>query len=70
MLKAKSVEEETDQKEYWYGTKYNSRDFSPELLKKINNPNLDLGKKKLGLPPVNNLIPKSFDILDKNHEHS
>jgi hypothetical protein len=40
------------------------------LLRKITSPNLDLGKKKLGLPPVNNLIPKNFDILEKNPEFS
>lgn len=70
MLRAKSCEAETDQQEYWYGTKYNSRNFSPQLLERINNPRIDLGKKKLGLPPVNNLIPKNFDILDKSPEHS
>jgi secreted Zn-dependent insulinase-like peptidase len=29
-----------------------------------------MGKKKLGLPPVNNLIPKNFGILAKNKEYS
>ena len=29
-----------------------------------------MNKKKLGLPPANNLIPKNFDILEKNELYS
>lgn len=66
MLRSKSFEEETDQIEEWYQTKYKVEDFSPSLLQKMQKPNLKLEKLKLDIPPKNNLIPTNFDILEAN----
>lgn len=35
MLRSKAFEEETDQVEEWYQTKYKVEDFSAELLEKM-----------------------------------
>lgn len=34
------------------------------------HPNVAITKKKLDLPPPNNLLPKNLDILPKNDEFS
>ena len=34
------------------------------------SPNIQFKNKKIDLPPVNNLLPKSLDILDKDEEYS
>lgn len=64
MLRSKSFDDQTDQVEEWYGTKYKVEDFSSALLEKIVNPNIQFKRKVLDLPPVNNLIPTNFDILE------
>ena len=66
MLRSKTFEGQTDQTEEWYGTKYKVEDFSESLKSRITNPSLKLQKKKLDLPPKNNLIPKNFDLLPEN----
>jgi secreted Zn-dependent insulinase-like peptidase len=40
MLRSKAFEEETDQVEEWYQTKYKVEDFSAELLERMKNPKL------------------------------
>lgn len=46
-----------------YGTKYAKEKFSPELLKKINNPKMP-EDCKLGDPPLNKLFPNNLEILE------
>ena len=57
-------------KEKWYGTKHNVEVFSPELLKKMTSPNVDVSKMKLDLPLENTLIPENLDVLPKNAKMS
>lgn len=68
-LKSKSFEENKDiqlEQEYWYKTKHNVEQFSPELLQKMQSPNVDVSEKKLDLPLENTLIPENLEVLAKN----
>lgn len=51
-----------DQTESWYGTEYNVKNMSPELVESLvaagDNP-------KLHLPPKNEFIPNNFDVAKK-----
>lgn len=51
----------------WYFTKYGKEQFSESLLSLMSNPNVERTqqnkKKKLDLPPQNNLLPKNIDVL-------
>jgi secreted Zn-dependent insulinase-like peptidase len=70
LLKSKSFEESSDKVAEWYETKYSIESFSDELIKKMTEPACEIKTKKLDLPPVNNLIPKNFDILPKDENLS
>lgn len=45
MLRSKSFEQECDQVEEWYQTKYRVEEFSSQLLHKMKSPNLDFKGK-------------------------
>jgi len=71
MLRSKSFEgESTPLVEEWYKTKYHVEPIPDSLMKKITSPSVQTNKKTLGLPPKNNFIPKNFDILAKDNQHS
>lgn len=63
IMKSKDFEGKTTDVLDWYDTKYSSEDIPEDLMKKLQNPNSEIKDKKLGLPPVNKLIAKNFDIL-------
>jgi insulysin len=63
ILKSKDFEGKTTDVLDWYDTKYSTEDIPEDLMKKLQNPNSQIKDKKLGLPPVNKLIAKNFDIL-------
>jgi secreted Zn-dependent insulinase-like peptidase len=69
-LRSKSFEGKTDQTDEWFKTKYIVEDMSEDLKKRLQNPNCDVSEKKLDLPPANTLIPKSFDLLQKDEARS
>ena len=69
-LKSKSFEGQTTDVDEFYLTKYVVTDFSNELKDKIINPKCEIKSHKLDLPPANLLIPKNFDVLEKNEAHS
>ena len=71
-LKSKSFEgtEKFSKTEEWFSTKYSVTDFTEEIKTKILTPNCEIKSKKLDLPPANNLIPKNFNVLDKNKAYS
>lgn len=56
--------------EEWYGTKYKVTNFTDSLTEKITNPKCEIKQKKLDLPPVNNMIPTNFEVLDKDEKYS
>lgn len=70
LLKSKTFEESSDKVAEWYDTKYAIEPFSEDLIKKMTAPACEIKTKKLDLPPVNNLIPKNFDILPKDENLS
>lgn len=43
--------------------------FSEDLLKKMNNPNCDISRMKLDLPPANTLIPENLKVLPEDKDH-
>jgi secreted Zn-dependent insulinase-like peptidase len=47
----------------WYFTKYGKEKFSDRILQLITSPNALQTKKRLDLPPPNNLLPKNLDVL-------
>jgi len=68
-LKSKSFQDNEDiklEEEYWYKTKHNVEQFSPELLQKMQSPNVDVSDKKLDLPLENTLIPENLEVLPKD----
>mmetsp|Transcript_12503 Transcript_12503/g.21036 ORF Transcript_12503/g.21036 Transcript_12503/m.21036 type:complete len:243 (+) Transcript_12503:1089-1817(+) len=69
-LRSKSFEGKTTEEAEWYSTKFSSETIPDELLQKMKNPASPVGSKKLDLPPANNLIPKNFDVLAKQEDHS
>lgn len=69
-IRSKSFEGQVEEVVEFYNTKHSVVKFSEELLSKINNPNCPVIACKLDLPPQNTLIPKNFDILEKNKEFS
>ena len=70
MVRSKSFEQETDQVEEWYKTKYNVDSVSTALNQKIVSPQVPQTDKKLGLPPANNLIPKNFEVKQASPSHA
>lgn len=56
--------------EEWYGTKYKVTPFTDSLKEKMANPQCEIKSKKLDLPPVNNMIPTKFDVLEKDEQAS
>ena len=71
-LRSKSFEgtENATETADWYLTKYSVADFTEDIKTKILTPTCEIKSKKLDLPPANNLIPKNFDVLDKNKDYS
>ena len=59
-------DEELPLKEYWYDLKYSLEPYSTDLLNKMKTPNVVDNGKKLDLPPVNNFLPKNFDVLPED----
>jgi secreted Zn-dependent insulinase-like peptidase len=70
LLRSKQFENQTNEVEEWYQTKYSVTNFSEQLKQRMTNPNIEFKKSKLDLPPKNNLIPTNFDILNENPEYS
>ena len=56
--------------EEWYGTKYKVTPFTDSLKEKMANPQCEIKSKKLDLPPVNNMIPTKFEVLEKDEQAS
>jgi len=56
--------------EEWYGTKYKVTQFTDSLNSKIASPKCVIKQKKLDLPPLNNMIPTNFDVLEKDEKYS
>lgn len=68
MIRSKSYENKDAQDtEPFYGTKYKVEELSAGLKEKMTNPN---AIANVDLPPKNILIPKNFDVLNKNPEYS
>jgi hypothetical protein len=44
--------------------------MSDSLIAKMKEPKCEIKSKKLGLPPPNNLVPKNFEVLDKDEKYS
>ena len=57
-------------KKNWYHFNYSSEKFSSELMESLKKPQIAENGKKLDLPPVNTLLPKSFDILAEDSKMS
>lgn len=68
ILKSKSFKDQEfiNQTEEWYNTEYGVIDMPEDLLKVCKEPKCVIKNKKIGLPPPNDLIPKNFDVLDKD----
>jgi len=47
----------------WYKVDFSREKYSDDLLAKMKKPAVADNGKKLDLPPVNNMLPKKFDIL-------
>lgn len=65
-LRSKTFSEEpslTPIEDRWYKTKYGKEAFNEKLLKIMTQPSVKITKKKLDLPPANNLLPKNLDVL-------
>ena len=70
ILVSKSFEGKTDKVADWFGTRYKIEPFSDQLKMKMSTPACEIKTKKLDLPPVNNAIPKNFDLLPKDENLS
>lgn len=69
LLKSKEFEGKTDQTSKYYFAPYSKSSIEEEnLLDSLKNPKTADGL--FGLPPQNTLLPKNFDILEKNPELS
>ncbi len=68
-LISKSVEKDCNLTEKWYGQKYSTEKFTPELRKRLDEsqvpPSSKLGKV-LDLPEPNEFIPQNFEIFAKD----
>ena len=67
-LFSKSVEDECDQTEKWYGTPYSCKPFTEEFKQMFENPGIMKSSKSsliLDVPPQNRFIPQRFDIKAK-----
>lgn len=62
--------EDVDQLADWFDTPYGTEFFSDNLIALMTNPDPVITDKLLGLPPVNNLIPEDFSILEPNETYS
>ena len=62
-IRSQSFDKEVDKEDEWFKTKYSKAKYSEELLKIMKNPSSPQGKKKLDIPPHNNLLPKNLDVL-------
>ena len=69
-LRSKSFEGNVHQTIRFYNVKHEKEPFSESLLQKITTPKVAETKKKLGLPPPNTFLPKSFDILEADPDVS
>lgn len=69
-LRSKTFEGQVQEEVEFYKTKHTATKFSEELLAKITSPNCPITNCKLDLPPPNSLVPKNFDILDKDEANS
>ena len=66
-LISKSLEEECNQVEPWYGTKYSVESLPRELQEMWHNPIIQpKSSKKLDLPPQNIYIPKNFNLYSNS----
>jgi len=70
VLRSKTFEGKFEKEVDFYHTKYSIEKFSDELLAKINTPNCKVSSCKIDLPPPNTLVPKNFDILEKDESLS
>lgn len=70
VIRSKSFDGKTDRVEQWLETKFSVEDIPSSLFAKMQNPNICFKDVKMTLPPPNNLIPKNFEILDKNEKLS
>lgn len=55
-------------KEKWFKTKYSAEKFSPELIEKLDNPNIDTSEKQLGLPPKNPFVPEHLVVMSNQYD--
>jgi hypothetical protein len=75
-LRSKNFEKEPELcpiEDPWYFTKYGKEQFSEKMLGLMTSPNVrasQQSKKRLDLPPVNNLLPKNLDVLPPRDEAS
>lgn len=70
ILRSKSFEAETDTIEEWYKTKYVVRDIDDKLMNRLRRPSVSFGKKGMGLPPSNTLIPRQFELKQRDPVHA
>lgn len=69
-LRSQSFGEACTLVEPWFTTKYSVESISEHLLSLMTTVDVPLsaGKKKLDLPPPNNLLPKNLDVLPESGE--
>ena len=73
ILRSKTFEAtgECTQEDKYFGTKYVKQPYSESLLGAMKHPEkLVSDGAKLGLPPVNPLLPKNLDLVPVDPEHS
>jgi hypothetical protein len=70
IFRSKSFEGKTTKVLPYYKTKFDIEKLSDSILQKIKSPKVTINKKKLDLPPLNNLFPKTLDVHEKNENHS
>jgi len=65
LIVSKTMEEFVDKTEQWYDSKYSINPYPESLGIKLKDPfsGLPESKTKLGLPPVNDFLPKNVDLL-------
>lgn len=66
-LRSQSFDDkQLDKYQKWYKYNYSSEKYSEDLLSAFKNPVVADNGKKLDLPPLNTLLPTSFEILPEN----
>ena len=69
-LRSKTFQDHCQLEDKWFKTKFSKEPFSPELQNLMRKPKVDQSKRKLDLPPLNNLLPKNLDILPENPQYA